>query len=106
MSDEESGEDFTKELDNVPTGSDEEEEEEPAEEKPKKKATAKKAPAEKKEKAKAEPKAKPASKKKASPFSFKSTWFKISYFCRLTWRWLTMKIQKSLKMKVAAKSVK
>ena len=69
MSDEESGEDFTKELDNVPAGSDEEEEEEPAEEKPKKKAPAKKATAEKKEKAKAEPKAKPASKKKANFFS-------------------------------------
>jgi hypothetical protein len=63
VSDEESGEDFTKALDDVPVGSDEEDELEEDEEKPKKKAPAKK-PVEKK--AKAELKAKPASKQ-ASP---------------------------------------
>ena len=54
----ESGEDFTKELDDVPAGSDEEDELE-EEEKPKKKAPAKKPASEKKAKAK------PASKQKA-----------------------------------------
>ncbi|KAF8906728.1 hypothetical protein CPB84DRAFT_360495 [Gymnopilus junonius] len=59
-SNDESGEDFTKELDEVPASSDEEEEEE----KPKKKAPAKKL-AEKKERPKPEPKKKAAPKKKA-----------------------------------------
>jgi len=60
-SDEESGEDFSKDLEAVPAGSSEEEEEE-EKPKPKKKAPAKKPASEKKEKA--EPKKKAAPKKK------------------------------------------
>jgi len=61
-SDEESGEDFSKDLEAIPAGSSEEEEEEEEKPKPKKKAPAKKPASEKKEKA--EPKKKAAPKKK------------------------------------------
>lgn len=97
-SDEESGEDFTKELDDVPPVSDDGDEDELEEEKPKK-APAKKPASEKKEKAKAEPKPKAAPKKTASLFflGFLSSKTNMSKSRRATQRWLMLKMVPQMK---------
>jgi len=79
-SDEESGEDFSKDLEAVPAGSSEEEEEKP---KPKKKAPAKKPASEKKEKAEPKKKAAPKKKKVCSSSSALMSCFADSLLLRM-----------------------